>query len=198
MAKKFFTERRPHEGLDFYEFLQNTEQKINSTNTDILNEEEKHLFEYTKLNLQRMTRILKTYKINPDLEKKIKSILERQIWMVLTEDWCGDSAQNLPYLFKFAECNDLIEFKILERDKNLDIMDEYLTNGTSRSIPKLVVFNENGKELFTWGARPQEADDLVQKWKAEGLQKEEFLEKLHLWYGRNKGKALEQEFLELL
>ena len=34
--------------------------------------------------------------------------------------------------------------------------------------------------------------------KAEGLEKPEILERLHLFYGRDRGKALEQEFIALL
>ncbi len=184
-------------GLTYNEFLQKTEQKINATDVNNLNDEEKHLFEYTKLNYQRMTRINKTYKTSENLCTLLANINIPQLWMVLTEGWCGDSAQNLPYIYKFSECNPLITFRILERDNNLDIMDMFLINNT-RSIPKLVVFDTYNKIVFEWGARPKEAQDLVINWKNEGLQKDEFLEKLHLWYGRNRGKAIEQEFIELL
>ena len=118
--------------------------------------------------------------------------------MVLTEDWCGDSAQNLPYIAKIAECNSLIKLRILPRDQNLDLMDLYLTDQKSRSIPKLVAFDEFGNELFQWGPRPYEAQKLVMELNALGLSKNEFNEKLHLWYGRNKGKSIENEFVELL
>ena len=67
--------------------------------------------------------------------------------MVITENWCGDSAQNLPYL-KIASCNPLIDFRIILRDDNLDIMDLYLTDNKSRSIPKLIA-KENGR-AFQW------------------------------------------------
>ncbi|MFH0733598.1 MAG: thioredoxin family protein [bacterium] len=184
-------------GLTYPKFVNQIEQKINNTITDSLNDEEKHLFEYTKLNYQRMTRINKTYKINNTLCSLLTKISIPQVWMVITEDWCGDSAQNFPYIYKFSECNPLITFTVLQRDNNLEVMDLFLTNGT-RSIPKLVVFDQNDNILFQWGARPKEAQDLVTNWKNEGIPKEEFLEKLHLWYGRNRGKAIEQEFINLL
>ena len=117
--------------------------------------------------------------------------------MVITENWCGDSAQNLPYIIKIAECNPSINLRILFRDQNTDIMDLYLS-GNSRSIPKLVVFNEQGDELFQWGARPKEAQNLVIKLKSEGLSKDEYLSQLHLWYGRNRGNNLENEFIDII
>lgn len=76
-------------------------------------------------------------------------------------------------------------------------MNQYLTNGT-RSIPKLVAFNKDGEELFRWGPRPEAAVKLINQWKEEGLQKQEWMEKLHLWYSRNKGSELEKEFVELI
>ena len=61
-----------------------------------------------------------------------------------------------------------------------------------------LVFDENNNELFQWGPRPNEAQELVTRLKAEGKTKTEFLEQLHLWYGRNRGKVLESEMIELL
>ena len=62
----------------------------------------------------------------------------------------------------------------------------------------LVAFDDDGNELFKWGSRPKEAVELWAKEKAAGLTKDEILPKLHLWYGRNRGKAMEQEFSGLL
>ncbi|HPN37318.1 MAG TPA: thioredoxin family protein [Melioribacteraceae bacterium] len=196
--KDFFNKQIPHNGLNYLQFVELTKQKLDETNINLLDEEQLYFFNYTKLNYQRMIRINKTYKVSDTIEKLINKIEKYQLWMVLTEDWCGDSAQNLPYINKFAELNKNIDLRILERDKNLDIMDNYLTNGKSRSIPKVIAFDQIGNELFIWGPRPKEAELLLNSLKEEGLQKDEYVQKLHLWYGINKGKALEKEFEEIL
>lgn len=157
----------------------------------------KRLLNYTKLNLHRTSRIDKTYAVSPELVAILTGIGEPQRWSVLTEPWCGDSAQNLPYIEKMAEKNSLITMRYLLRDSNLDVMDMYLTDG-SRSIPKLIAFDAAGNELFRWGPRPAEAAELYRSLKSQGLPKEAINEKLHLWYGRNRGKALEKEFINLL
>lgn len=46
------------------------------------------------------------------------------------------------------------------------------------------------------GPRPKFAQDLVNQLKSEGF-KEKFNEQLHLWYGRNRGKELELEMINL-
>ncbi len=117
--------------------------------------------------------------------------------MVLTEPWCGDSAQCLPHLGVLAQSNPKITLKMVLRDANLDLMDEFLTDG-KRSIPRLVAFDQAGEQVFMWGPRPAPAQAVFDEAKAAGLAKPELLEKLHLFYGRNRGAALEEEFITLL
>ncbi len=197
MAHKFFLERRPHNGLTYSEYFESFRKKIETAEPANFSQEEKDLFEYSKLNFQRSSRIHKTYIVDSILIEALQKISEPQIWMVITEDWCGDSAQNLPYIAKIADCNPKIFLRIIPRDQNLDIMDLYLTNGNSRSIPKLIAFDMDGNELFQWGPRPLEAQKIVTMLKEEGKPKEEIIEQLHIWYGRNRGKALENEFKEI-
>ncbi|MCF8240066.1 MAG: thioredoxin family protein [Melioribacteraceae bacterium] len=198
MTTDFFAAKRPHKGMTFEQFNLKTIEYIETTDVNILEGQKQKLYEYTKLNQHRSNRILKTYKVSDELCELMKTIDDTQIWMVITENWCGDSAQNLPYIAKIAECNPLVKLRIIERDKNLDIMDRYLTNGISRSIPKLVAFSEDGDEIFQWGPRPKELQSYVQEWKAQEIDSNEMKEKIHLWYGRNRGKNLEMEFLTIM
>jgi len=184
-------------GISFGEFMKNTDLKL--SNIDLLrkNESENKLLEYTKLNQKRTERILKTYKPNDEIINAISKIDKKQTWLIITEDWCGDSAQNVPYIFQMTKLNKNIDFKIIYRDENLDVIDQYLTNG-GRAIPKIIGFDEEGNEVFQWGPRPETAKLLVKEWKESGLAYSEFSEKLHLWYGKDRGKTVEAEFLALL
>ncbi len=198
MTTAFFEERILNKGLKYSDFLDTTREKIDKNKDKLISDQAKITFDMLNLNYRRSMRIQKSYKTNEELKTILEKIEEPQIWMILTEDWCGDSAQNIPYIAKMAEENPLIDLRIFPRDENLDIMDKYLTNGKSRSIPKLVAFDRDGNELFQWGPRPKEGQDLVEVLKSSGMPKVEFIEKLHLWYARNKGKALEQDFISLL
>ncbi len=184
-------------GMDYQEYLNKFINELAETNPDLLDIKARKKFETKKLNLQRSSRIMKTCKVSDNLREEIIKINEPQLWMVITENWCGDSAQNLPYISLIAQENPNIKFKIILRDSNPDIMDQYLTNGT-RSIPIMVAFDYNGNELFRWGARPKIAQESFIQWKAEGIVSPELYEKLHLWYARNKGQAIESEFLDIL
>lgn len=198
MNKTFFADKRPHMGLTYSQYIYSINKKIESVNPSDLDKELLDKHEIIKLNLHRSNRINKTYVVDETLCLKTMKINKKQLWMILTEDWCGDSAQSIPYIAKIAECNPLIELKFLLRDENTDIMDLYLTDGKSRSIPILVAFDTEGNELFQWGPRPKEADELVKTAKIEGKSKDQFLNDLHLWYAKDKGKSLEKEFSSII
>ncbi len=184
-------------GIAFTQFNIEANVRAIDPTKPIEDEHKLKLHGFTKLNQRRTSRILKTYKPTDEIKSVISEIKEPQTWLMITEDWCGDSAQNIPYLLKMTEGNSNIEFKIVYRDANLDIIDKYLTNG-GRAIPKIIGFDSQGNELFQWGPRPDVAKQLVKDWKESGLTPPEFNEKLHLWYGKDRGKTLEKEFVEIL
>jgi len=197
MNQKELIDNIKNKGISFEQFNNQADAYSVDIDESSLDEVAKKKLGFTILNQRRTYRILKTYKVSEKIKKAVSKITETQTWMILTEDWCGDSAQNLPYLYKIIQLNDHIDLKLLYRDDNLEIMDRYLTNG-GRAIPKLVAFDKDRNELFQWGPRPEEAKKLVAQWKAEGDAADQFNEKLHLWYGRNRGKAFEDDFLKLL
>jgi hypothetical protein len=156
--------------------------------------------DYTRMNVQRMSRLDKTAKVSPLLKEAVEAIQEDQIWLIITEAWCGDAAQNIPYLINLADLNPRIQVRLILRDEYPEVMDDYLTDG-ARSIPKLVAMTADlSCELFTWGPRPASAHELVLEYKrdSKGMSYKEFSETLHLWYARNKNQELESELLTLI
>ncbi len=157
------------------------------------------MLNYTKITLQRLNRISRTSVLEDDLVKEITANRRRMIWLVLNEGWCGDSGQNLPYINMIAESSDLIDLKIILRDQNPQLMDQFLTNGT-RSIPKLIALDTDTLEVMgTWGPRPVEAQELFYELRENPeLSGKERSRLLHTWYAKNKGKVLQQEFTHLI
>jgi len=155
------------------------------------------LLEYTKLNISRMKRLGKTTKLSDDMISKIKTISQPITWLVLSEGWCGDAAQNLPIIQAIASQNPNIELKIVLRDENPELMQAYLTNG-NMAIPKLIQI-ENGKVTNTWGPRPSIATKMVADYKAEhGQLTPEFKKDLQIWYNQDKGINTIKDILNLL
>ena len=63
------------------------------------------LVSYSKLNNSRMKRLDKTTKLDDSVVNKFSSIDKKITWVVLSEGWCGDAAQNIPVFAKIAEGN---------------------------------------------------------------------------------------------
>ncbi len=158
-----------------------------------------NMINYTQLNEQRMKKWDKVAKLSDTLLKQLEQIQTKQYWLVLTEAWCGDAAQNIPVLNKMAETNPHIEIRFLLRDENLELMDQYLTNG-GRSIPKMILLDAGSfKELGAWGPRPEAAMGLFRAYKADdNMSYDEFAQQMHTWYAKDKHNSLMSEFGELL
>jgi len=152
---------------------------------------------FAELNLKRTERLQRHWRPSEALASLMGRLDHPQLWMVLTEPWCGDSAHCLPCLEILAESSPLVTIRFLTRDDHLDIMDRYLTDG-KRSIPILVALDPQGDELFRWGPRPAEAQAVFDQAAAEGLDKPAKLERLHLFYGRNRGRALDEEMIAVI
>ena len=157
------------------------------------------LAHYTKLNVQRMQRIDKTVHLLPEVTAMLQQISRPQTWLVITEGWCGDAAQILPVLNAMANVNPLIQLRMVLRDANPDLIDQYLTDGTSRSIPKLVVLDtENLEEIFNWGPRPTALQELYKKMRTEGMEYASIAQELHAWYAKDKTVSTQKEILKKL
>lgn len=162
------------------------------------NIESEDFLRYTDLNNSRMDKWDKRYELSEELKASLDNLYHPEEWVVLSEGWCGDAAHSIPVLAKMAEYSNKINLRILLRDENLELMDQYLTNG-GRSIPKLIRYNPaTGDELGTWGPRPEAAQQLFTDGKAAGRAKSEITVELQKWYARDRGASIDAEFVEIL
>ena len=83
--------------------------------------------------------------------------------LVITEDWCGDALYNVPVMAKLVENNPNIEMRVFLRDKNPDLMNQYLNQAMFRSIPVFVFFDEAMHELARFIERPPAQTEEIEK-----------------------------------
>lgn len=154
---------------------------------------------YTILNEQRMKRWDKTLKVSTHAQEKIANFKGDVTWLVLTESWCGDAAHVIPVINKVAELHPNIDLKLVLRDDNDELMQQFLTNG-GKSIPKLIMIdNATGTVIDTFGPRPTGATQLIKDYmEAHGAITDELKEKLQGWYNKDKGQNTIQDLLTLL
>ena len=159
------------------------------------------MLEYTKLNAKRMKRLDKTISISTENLDRLNELSQEYLFLVISEPWCGDAAQNLPIISKLSIASkNKIDLRILLRDDYLEIMDKYLTNG-ARAIPKLIIFEKKSmKEMAIWGPRPKLAQQIMIDWKKDsrGLSKNEISTEIQLWYTKDKGLTLQNEIMSMI
>jgi hypothetical protein len=117
--------------------------------------------------------------------------------LVLSEDWCGDSVSTLPFIDELASRSSNLDLRILARDQNLDIMEAHLTNGTARSIPVVIAYDQNFVKHEWWGPRPT----ILQHWvqgEGQGLEKSDRYKEQRKWYAHDRGHSTLEEVVSML
>lgn len=154
-------------------------------------------YNFTKLNRARMERLDKTVQLTEAAAKAAADISRPVIFLTLTEGWCGDAAQNIPVIEKFAAAGANITTRYLLRDENLDLMDRYLTDG-GRAIPKVIILDaETLEEIASWGSRPFPAQQLYIELRDSGMEKMAIAEQLQRWYQNDHTMSLQRELVDL-
>ena len=136
-------------------------------------------------------------KVPADLVDRAEAVPGHWRLLVITEDWCLDATSTVPPVAALAEAASTLDLRVLDRDDNLDLMDEHLTNGTARSIPVVLLLDGDGVERAWWGPRPAD----LQAWftgDGQTLEKEDRYRELRKWYARDRGLTTIREIVELL
>lgn len=132
---------------------------------------------------------------------------------VMTEDWCGDSACNIPLLTRMAATAGM-EMRIF-RGSELPALKEYYQSRKVTHIPVVSFWDDGGNEVFRWVERPAACAEPADRWKAarpefhelrKGKDKEskkefariyrEFLEEMADWYRQGLWEETAREIAE--
>lgn len=147
---------------------------------------------YAKLTIARTSRGLKTLQPSEELVDLVKKSAHTK-WIVITEGWCGDAGNILPFIVNLSKSAGNVDLRIALRDENPDIMDLFLTNGGS-AIPIFVAMTSSMEYKSHWGPRPEPAQNIVMEHKKnpKGTY-DEFQIGLQKWYLKDKGATIDQE-----
>lgn len=184
---------------DYQEYREMIE-KLHKNNKTTGENHSEAMLHYTKMNMHRMRRLDKQIQLKDELAETLKNVEKSMIWLVLTEGWCGDAAQIVPLIQKMADQTKKIQAWYILRDQHLDIMDQFLTDGRSRSVPKLICLDSKTLELLgEWGPRPKPAQQLFKDLRSsDDYSGSERAELLHKWYSDDQTESVQEEFNTLI
>jgi len=93
------------------------------------------------------------------------------------------------------------EIRVALRDKNPELIDQFLTNG-GRAIPIILVLDEAGNLILKFGPRPQKSQAIFEEYRqdiADGvIERKEVSRKIRTFYSKDRGKAISEEFITRL
>lgn len=130
-------------------------------------------------------------RVPEDFLQRVRHLRGKWHLLALAEEWCGDGANTLPYLAKLAEATPDLVLRILSRDENPDLMECHLT-GESRSIPVVMILDEDFREVGWWGPRPAPLQDLFIR-EIRPLPKPDRYPRLRAWYAQDRGRTTLEE-----
>lgn len=196
MPKKIDVSRQVLDtAISYSQYFQSLQERVEQSQTPQNQKEELYL-KYYLLGFKRMKRLNKKAQLTAKTKAFLQNVQHKQTWLVITEGWCGDAAHTLPYLHNMSNLNNNISLKIIYRDNN-NVIDHYLTNG-DKSIPKLIAFDDEHNELFTWGPRPQHIQESYLRMKKDKMPFDDITKSLQLLYNKDEGLGLQKELCSLL
>lgn len=181
--------------MNFQQYLEHFERILHSPKPESPYDSPDY-FNYTKLNWSRMNRWMKHGELTNQLKEVISQNKIGQEWIVITEPWCGDAAHVVPFIELTARALG-IQVHYEMRDTDPHRINDYLTNG-GKAIPKLVIKDGLGKDLISWGPRPEACQKIYEVLKNTNASFEEVKIALQNWYNADGGQEIMQEITELL
>ena len=114
-------------------------------------------------NKEKFLQYLAEVKVRPEDRAVFVSRKDKLNVLVITEDWCGDALSNFPVLAKMVEGAPSVEMRVFLRDRNPDLMNQYLNQGTYKSIPVVVFFDGRMNEIARFVERPIAVTEHMEK-----------------------------------
>ena len=187
-VKKFWDQ-----AVTYDEYIKHGQEIIDAPKTA----QEKEYLEYYKLGLQRMKRMMKTYVPSDEQKSALAAKDFKGKVLIISEPWCGDASNAVPVIHKLFTGN---EMRITYRDQEPSLIDDFLTNGKSKSIPIVIFLDENYKVLGHWGPRPKHGLELFKRHKAhpDTYDEDQFHNDMQVYYAKNRGEDTVKEMLQLL
>lgn len=136
--------------------------------------------------------------VAPALIDRVTRLGRRWHLLVLSADWCSDAVNIEPWVDALCAETPLLDLRLLDRDQHLDLMDQHLTNGRSRSIPVVLVLDEQGVERGWWGPRPHALQAWVMSDAAQAMAPADRFREQRRWYTEDRGRTILTELVTLL
>lgn len=134
----------------------------------------------------------------PDaLRTRVRSVPGQWRLLVVAEDWCGDSANTIPYVARLVDVADNLDMRIVDSEAGRAIMEAHRTPDGRAATPTVILLTADFREAGCWVERPAK----LQAWVLENerkLEEGELLARKYAWYDADKGQETLAEIVRMI
>ncbi len=134
---------------------------------------------------------------DPEQVARAAAIAGQWRFLVVAEDWCGDSANTIPYLARLVELVPSLEMRIVNSTEGAGVMAAHPTEDGRGATPTVVLLDEAGVERGCWVERPYALRKVVADLKA-GLTTGNQVQVITAWRAEDRGHSTVTDLVDLL
>jgi Thioredoxin len=116
--------------------------------------------------------------------------------LIVTEDWCSDSVQTVPYIHSALKERQWIMIRIVNSTVGRPIMEAHRTPDDRAATPTVVALDEHNRFVGAWVERPAELQALVLEQQKVRMRRE-VTEIKTKWYEKDAGRSTVSEVMDL-
>jgi hypothetical protein len=136
--------------------------------------------------------------VTPDLITRMRALPEKRRLLVVTEDWCSDSANTVPYIARLIDgAPERLEMRLIDSQRGEAVMEAHRTPDGRTATPTVVVLGDDGRLIGAWTERPSS----TQAWfleKQKTTMQTPLKAELMAWYANDAGKTTVAEIADIL
>jgi len=136
--------------------------------------------------------------LDPAVLARARAVPGRWRLLVTAEDWCGDSANTIPYVATLVDSlAGKVELRVVRSTPAHWLMERHKTWDGRAATPTIVLLDEQWNEVGCWVERPA----ALARWAREQqpkLSHEDFLEKKYAWYDADRGRETVRDVVEMI
>ncbi len=117
--------------------------------------------------------------------------------LVVAEDWCGDSANTIPYVAKLVDAAGNLDMRIINSTVGRAIMESHRTPDGRAATPTVILLTEDFEEAGCFVERPR----YLQDWwlsNEDKLSEKDRLDQKYAWYAEDKGQETLEEIVAMI
>lgn len=136
--------------------------------------------------------------VSPDLITRMRALPERRRILVVTADYCLDSANTIPYIARLVDgAPERLEMRVIDTAHGRSVMEAHRTPDGRAATPTVVILGDDGRFIAAWTERPSATQTWFLEQQKVTMQKP-LHDQLEDWYARDAGRTTMSEIAALL